>query len=541
MMPLQFADEIGSTGTARETHLLDLLEDAASGRGTIHFIGDERDPSPIADLWHASEQSARWIAANVGPGARVAMVLSNTRACVTSLFGAWRAGCTVASLPLPARGMSQHVYGEQLMRFCAAAGADELLLDSALVPQFRSANASVSAFDETLSGGPSRPLNRDGALVQFTSGSLGTPKGIHLSLEAVGTHVAAIISALYPGEGDSSCSWLPLSHDMGLIGQLLSPLAAGAPRHGHHSLTLMKPEAFMANPRSWLRTCSKKRATISVAPNFALDLAVRANRHSGDLDLSRLRAVIVGSESVRAETLVRFAETFEQAGFSPRAFCPAYGLAEATLAVTIVRPHERWKSIPRPAADAPASVTGRIVSTGSPIEGTAVRVAASAGSVGPVEIFSPSLLSRYLGAELRLTSEGYFVTGDEGLIHDGELYILGRSDEVVVVAGVNVYPNDIEDKVQHPLIRRGCVAAVEAPGGGLAIVAEPNGRPSDDELRAACRGIRRAVVTQTGCSPSTVAFVSRGGLPKTPSGKLKRLAIAELLGANAGLLAQVDF
>jgi fatty-acyl-CoA synthase len=249
----------------------------------------------------------------------------------------------------------------------------------------------------------------------------------------------------------------------------------------------------------------------------------------------------VGSEAVRADTLSRFADTFAPTGFRATAFCPAYGLAEATLAVTIVRPHEMWKSIPRPASAAQPQVSGELVSTGSPVEGTTVRVAAPAGSVGPIEIFSPSLLSRYLGAELRLTSDGYFVTGDVGLIHDDELYIVGRGDEVIVVAGTNVYPNDIEAHVHHPSIRRGSIAAVAAPGGGLAIVVEPNGRPSEDELRAACRDIRRAVVAQTGVSPSTVAFVSRGGLPKTPSGKFKRLAIAALLAANDGLLARVDF
>ena len=542
MMPLQLSRANGNAGAARTSHLLDILEDGASGNGTVHFISDERDPTSIADLWRAAEQSARWIAAKFGAGATIAMVLMNTRACVTALFGAWRAGCSVASLPLPARGMSSDVYSDQLRRFCMAADAAGLLLDPTFAQQFSNLGASVHAFDETLSGGPALGTERDGALIQFTSGSLGAPKGIYLGLEAVGTHVAAIISALDPTVGDASCSWLPLSHDMGLIGQLLSPVAAGAPRFGHHSLTLMKPETFMTSPRSWLRTCSEKRATISVAPNFALDLAVRANRKGSDLDLSRLRSIIVGSESVRSETLNRFAETFEQAAFRPIAFCPAYGLAEATLAVTIVRPDEMWHSIPRPlSTPLLGDLSGDLVSTGFPLEGTAVRVAAPAGSVGAIEISSPSLLSRYLGAELCLAPDGYFITGDVGLIHDGELYIVGRGDEVIVVSGTNVYPNDIEAEVHHPSIRRGCIAAVAGPGGGLAIVVEPNGRLSDDELRAACRDIRRAVVTETGCSPSTVAFLSRGALPKTPSGKLKRLAIGSLLAANDAFLVRVDF
>jgi acyl-CoA synthetase (AMP-forming)/AMP-acid ligase II len=201
-----------------------------------------------------------------------------------------------------------------------------------------------------------------------------------------------------------------------------------------------------------------------------------------------------------------------------------------------------WHSIPRPVSTPLlGDLSGDLVSTGFPLEGTAVRVAAPAGSVGAIEISSPSLLSRYLGAELCLTPDGYFITGDVGLIHDGELYIVGRGDEVIVVSGTNVYPNDIEAEVHHPSIRRGCIAAVAGPGGGLAIVVEPNGRLSDDALRAACRDIRRAVVTETGCSPSTVAFLPRGALPKTPSGKLKRLAIGSLLAANDAFLVRVDF
>src|SRR5438876_647137 len=218
-------------GRGRTISMLDLLDDSATGRGTVHFPGEEPEPTPISELWDASGQAARWMAATVGTG---------------------------------------------------------------------------------------------------------------------GT-VAAVLAALEPGAGDASCSWLPLSHDMGLIGQLLSPLAAGAPEFGHHCLTLMKPEAFMANPRSWLRTCSETGSTITVAPNFALELAVRTSRRIGSLDLSRLRAIIVGSESVRADTLVRFADAYAPSGFRPLALCPGYGLAEATLAVTIVRPHEPWRSIPRPA------------------------------------------------------------------------------------------------------------------------------------------------------------------------------------------------
>jgi acyl-CoA synthetase (AMP-forming)/AMP-acid ligase II len=528
-------------GRAHAISMLDLLDDSAAGNGTVHFVGDEPEPTAIGALWDSAEGAARWMATKVGAGGTIAAVLTNTRSCVTALFGAWRAGCTVASLPLPARGMSPQVYADQLTRFCAAAGARMLLLDAAQASLLDDAPLAVHTFDETLSGGPPSSLSGEGALVQFTSGSIGTPKGIFLTLDAVGANVTAIVAALEPVAGDASCSWLPLSHDMGLIGQLLAPLAAGSHEFGDHRLTLMKPETFMANPRSWLRTCSATGSTITVAPNFALDLAVRASRRIGSLDLSRLRAIIVGSEAVRADTLERFTEAFVPTGFRPLAFCPGYGLAEATLAVTMVRPHEPWRSIPRPAdGDGPGGAAA-LVSTGSPFAGTDVRIAPSDGPVGPIEFRSASLLSRYLGAELCLTDDGYFVTGDIGLMRDGELFVVGRGDEAIVVAGRNVYPDDIETAVQHGSIRQGCIAAVAAPDGGLAIVVEPSKHMSTTELETACRGIRTAVASQTGCSLATVAFVPRGSLPKTPSGKLRRLAISRSLATDDGMLARMNF
>jgi acyl-CoA synthetase (AMP-forming)/AMP-acid ligase II len=528
--------------SVRAPSIVDMLDDAATGHGTVQFVGEDPDPTPIGTLWDESERAARWIAAKVGTGGSVAAVLTNSRACVAALFGAWRAGCTVASLPLPSPGMAPHVYAEQITRFYNVAGAQALMLDPAHLPLLADAPPAKHTFDEALSGGARFSSGADGALVQFTSGSVGTPKGIYLTLDAVGAHVEAILAALQPGDGAGSCSWLPLSHDMGLIGQLLSPLAAGAPRFGHHRLTLMKPEAFVSNPRSWLRTCAQTRSTITVAPNFALELAVRTSGRIGSLDLSSLESLIVGSESVHADTLGRFADAFEPLGFRPLAFCPAYGMAEATLAVTIVRPHEPWRSTVLADDASPETAARPIVSTGFPVEGCEVRVTAPDGVVGPIQFRSPSMLSRYIGADLRLTPDGFFATGDVGVMDRGELFVVGRGDEVIVVAGRNLYPADIETAVKHEAIRPGCVAAVAAPGGGLAIVVEPKAsKASSADLELACRRIRALVAGQTGCAPSTVAFIPRGSLPKTPSGKVRRLAIRNTLATGDGLLARVDF
>jgi acyl-CoA synthetase (AMP-forming)/AMP-acid ligase II len=541
------AEDYGARLPSQGTNLLELLEDAASGRGSVHFLASDPEPTPIRALWSASGDAARWISTKVGAGSTVASVLSNTRSCAIALLGAWRAGCTVASLPLPGRGMSAETYLEQLRRFCEAACVDVLMVDSAHKALIPAASVPVHAFDEVLSGGPPRALDGGGALVQFTSGSVGTPKGIHLTLDAVGANVAAILSALEPRSGDSSCSWLPLSHDMGLIGLFLAPIAAGAPRFGHHRLALMAPEMFIANPRSWLRNCSDVRATFTVVPNFALELAVRTAGRVGPLDLSRLRACIVGSESVRADTLRRFTETFVPSGFDRRSFCPAYGMAEATVAVTVVRPDQPWRSISPDGSDgnvvANAKPASELVSTGPPIDGVDVRVVSEGGAIGPIEVRSASLLDRYLGAELRLTADGYFPTRDLGMLESGELFVLGRSDEVIIVAGRNVYPADVEAAaVTEPRVRPGCVAAVEAPGGGVAIVAEPraHGLPMAELTQASGR-IRSAVARELGVGPVTVAFVPRGSLPKTPSGKLRRVSIKSALTQGDAVLTREDF
>ena len=154
-MTVQLADATGPDSRRTDpVSVLDLLDDAASGRGTVFFPGEESEPTPIRGLWEASEISAQWIAAHVGSGATVAAVLTNTRACVVALLGAWRAGCTVASLPLPARAVAPEIYGGQVARFCAAAGADTILVDPTHALLLDDAALSVHTFDETLLGGP---------------------------------------------------------------------------------------------------------------------------------------------------------------------------------------------------------------------------------------------------------------------------------------------------------------------------------------------------------------------------------------------------
>jgi len=191
-------------------------------------------------------------------------------------------------------------------------------------------------------------------------------------------------------------------------------------------------------------------------------------------------------------------------------------MAEATLAVTIVKPSEPWRAIPQPGPDgAPDPAARPLVCTGQPLEGVDVRVDAPPGGVGTIEFRSGSMLSRYIGAELTLSDDGYFATGDLGLIDDGELFVIGRGDEVIVVAGRNLYPADLEAAVKHEAVRGGCAAAVAAPDGGFAIVVEPSAANAEAaDLEEACRGIRAMVATAPAARRSRSRSCRAGRCPR---------------------------
>jgi acyl-CoA synthetase (AMP-forming)/AMP-acid ligase II len=536
------------------TALLDLLEEGSRGSARIRFLPDDPDPRPLGALWSESETAARWVTAAAGPDGAVAALLSTSFACVASILGAWRSGAALGSLPLPGRGVDTEEYARQLQQMCEMLGAETLLIDAAyrsMLPELP--GLEVATFDDVLSGGPACDVDRSGTLVQFTSGSTGHPKGVLLSMEAIGANVSSIIQVV-PRDGDVACSWLPLSHDMGLIGMLLAAMASGAPGIGMRELVMITPEAFMANPSIWLKTCSQLGVTTTTAPNFAFELAARTAKWSKNLDLSPLRMCITGAERVRADTLRRFAAAYEGAGFDPVAVCPAYGLAEATLAVTILPRPSTWTSrtVSREAlADgswvelpAHADAGAELVSNGPPIPDMEVRVRAGDGEVGEIEITGPSMLDGYVGAELTLTDDGWFPTRDLGTVVDGELYVVGRMDDMLVVGGRNIYATEIEAALASvDGVRQGNCAVIPSDDGRYVVVAEPrsNGR-APAHLEASCRQLKAEASRRIGTSASSVVFIAPGSMPKTPSGKLQRHRVAAALEAGTlQVLARVDF
>ncbi|MHB1582475.1 MAG: AMP-binding protein, partial [Acidimicrobiales bacterium] len=357
--------------------LADLLV-PGSNDVRLHLL-DEGLELTLGDLWRRADAVAGWLATLEGRPA--AMVLTNSAACVTVLVGALVHGAHVVSLSPPWPGADATTYGRFVADCCHRSGADHLVVDARYLPALPPLSTVTAVSYEEVGGGVgARPLARSPfVLTQFTSGSTTEPKGVVLDEAAVEANVRAILEWLGPEPGDGACSWLPLSHDMGLIGMFLTTLVGGGPGWADGTdLVLLTPEAFRRDPRCWLGACAAYRSAVTAVPNVALEMAMR--RPPGELDLGALRTCIVGAEPVRTDTLRRFEGAYRRHGFGPLAFSPAYGLAECTLAVAGVGPAERWTSSPPP----PASPTGggadapwageEVVSCGRPLPGLEVRV-----------------------------------------------------------------------------------------------------------------------------------------------------------------------
>jgi acyl-CoA synthetase (AMP-forming)/AMP-acid ligase II len=516
--------------------ILDLLEDASYGLGTVRFLPDHSEPRPVSDLWRLSAAAARWIAQRAGSEATIAGVLNTSPGAIAALIGAWRAGTAFASLPNPGRALSVERYVQQTVEMCKLAGAGILLVGEATRAMVPELPLQVFTFEEVCAYGGSSPARDAGhtRLIQFTSGSTARPKGVELTGAAIAANITAILERLEVGAGDTCCSWLPLAHDMGLIGLCLSALVASSSRIADMDLVLMAPEYFLAQPTTWLQVCSDVGSTITGAPNFALRMVTRNLTSSPDL--SRLRALITGAERVGADTLRSFERAYES--LSPTALCPAYGLAEASLAVTMVRPQDRWSSLTVDSGAmarhewSEASDGTELVSNGRAIPRMGVRVRGGGDGIDRIEVGGPSLLDRYVGAELQVTGDGWFPTADLGHVCDGELFVAGRADDLIIVGGRNYYAFDLEACVCHPLVRPGNVAALPTDDGSYLLVAEVRGSPSQSELKAAAREIRALQVRRSGIAPVQLVFVSPRTLPKTPSGKLQRHRVQAALAAS---------
>jgi 8-amino-7-oxononanoate synthase/acyl carrier protein len=406
------------------------------------------------------------------------------------------------------------------------------------------------------------------AFLQYTSGSTGRPKGVMLTHGNL-IHNSGLIKHLYEQSSrtGSAVFWLPSYHDMGLIGGILQPMFIGRPN------VLMSPVAFLQKPLRWLQAISRYRATISGGPNFAYDLCVRKTtpEQRAELDLSQWSLAFNGAEPVRAETIDRFSEAFESCGFRREAFYPCYGLAEATLIVSggykdalpVIRAY-RPEGLENGQAQVVDESDGRcLVGSGetAPDQQTVIAdpeslIRCPDGKIGEVWVKGPSVALGYWNrpeetgnvfrAHLADTGEGPFLrTGDLGFFDRGELFITGRLKDLIIIRGLNHYPNDIEQTVEHAHsgIRPSCIATFtiddeETPRLVVACEVDRGGR---SQANAIIETIRRDVSREHELIVDCVVLLKSGGIPKTSSGKIQRNACrAALVGGTLDIVARWD-
>ncbi|AMO92777.1 AMP-binding enzyme family protein [Collimonas fungivorans] len=527
---------------------------------------------------------ARQLKQQLAPGARVLLVLEPGLNYVTALFAIFKAGATAVPSfpPVGSRAVARFA------SICNDCNAQLVIAEGSLHAAVDRLNASLSAegnFPEWLFAGSdffeaqdTQPIAADAtddvgtsepfpALLQYTSGSTGNPKGVVLSAANLISNSRVLDIRLGSAEKHIGFTWLPPYHDMGLMGALLLSVYSG------FTLVVMTPAHFVQRPLRWLKGLSTHRVTTSVAPNFALDLCVDTitDEEIAELDLSRLKMLFCGAEPVRQATLDRFSEKFKAAGFSSAAFVPCYGLAEATLFIsgkanrdaipkTLLLDHEALAcGQAKPAtADAPATA---VISCGTVASGHVMAIVdpdtrqqLPAGAVGELWFKGASVAQAYLNQPEASTEtfhafiaddrqDGpYLRTGDLGFMLDDELYITGRIKDVIIFAGRNLYPQDIEAAAQasHPAIRTNGVAAFSVTRDDteqLVVVAEilRSAKLNGEDLENVEDAIAAAITRSHGVAPHTVHLAPVSTIPLTTSGKVRRSACRDAF--NAGSLA----
>jgi fatty-acyl-CoA synthase len=517
----------------------------ASARGAITFVnGRSHERVPWAELHEEARGMAAGLQAlGVGPGAHVGILGATTRPLVTAIQATWLCGATTIVLPLPMRLGSIEEFVQQTRVRVTNAHASLLLVDPDFAPFIEPApgDPPMVLLDEVPAPGSSRyerPVDDADALaiLQYTSGSTSDPKGVMLPHRTVLANVDAIAEAarLDP-EDDVLVSWLPLYHDMGLIGLLTTPMATGT------DLVLAAPQDFLAAPARWMEWLAHFGGTATAGPNFSYALAARALRRSSTLDLSRWRLGLNGAEPVDPDAVEAFVAAGAPHALDAGSVFPAFGMAEATLAVTFPEPgtglrtdavDRRVLETDRYAAPSSAVDARRLALLGRAVPGLEIRIVDSTGAplgdreAGELQVRGTSVTPGYYERPDVTASSfdgDWLRTGDLAYLVGAELVVCGRLKDVIIVGGRNVFPEDIERAVASVEgVRPGNVIAFGVDGRKgreeLVVVAEHKG----DDHGLTRRLVGERVLDAVGIPASDVVLVQPGSLPKTSSGKLQR-------------------
>jgi len=560
-------------------HTADAVDSAPASAGTLAEAFDwhvERHPervhitlyserdAPEEISYGALARAARSFGAGlaargVAAGERVAIMLPTSREFFVAFYGALRIGAIPVPLYPPARPAQLEQHFRRIAGIVSNCGARlfvtiEQAKTFAHVLQAHAASLRrVATVAEVLAADGAAPAHRaspgDTAFLQYTSGSTGRPKGVVLSHENLLANLRAMGTAARVSSADTFVSWLPLYHDMGLIGACLGSMLYAYP------LVLMSPLAFLSRPARWLRRIEQHRGTMTSAPNFAYELCLTklSERELEGLDLSSLRLSFNGAEAVSADTVERFCERFARYGFRREAMTPVYGLAECCLGTTfpplergvlverIDRAHFQRHGVAR-LARADDALPLRLVACGRALPGHAVRVVDERGrelgerTQGRVQFAGPSAASGYFESPeetARLVDGAWRNTGDLGYLAGGELFITGRAKDLIIRAGHNIHPMELEEaagEVQG--VRHGGVAVFAAsdPRSGterLIVLAETRETKPEERARIVA-DINQLAVDLAGLPADEVVLAAPRTVLKTSSGKIRRAACREL-------------
>ncbi len=545
--------------------LPEALDYAAAGQAGANFYsarGDLMEVQTYRELRHQAQSMARrMIRAGLRAGDRVALIAETDASFLRAFFACQYAGLVSVPMPLPVAFGGRAGYVDHIRAMLGVAGATAVLCPEPYLEWVREAAASfdlraIGTFDE-FDGVPDTGVDlpfigQDNlSYLQFSSGSTRSPAGIAVTQRALMANLRGITHhALQMREGDRCFSWLPFYHDMGLVGFLLAPVATQTP------VDYVATREFARRPLVWPTLMSQNGGTVCYSPSFGYDLCARRVKDGAadHLDLSRWRVAGIGGDMIRPGVLSRFAEAFGNCGFKKEAFVASYGMAEATLGITFA-PLDRGieidnidldlleqeaRAVPV-AADNGGNRSRTFVLCGEVLPGHEVEIRAADGAVlpdrevGRVMFRGPSLMREYFNSREEtarvLSGDGWLDTGDLGFFLDGSLVITGRSKDLILANGRNIWPQDLEWLVEHEVegVRNGDVAAFSVDDSeSEAVVLLVQCRTSDEAAREKLRQAVAETVRVAAGINCAVVLAPHNSLPQTSSGKLSRARARQL-------------
>ncbi|WP_028926823.1 fatty acyl-AMP ligase [Pseudonocardia acaciae] len=558
------------------SHFLDLLVASAAESTRGMTTGEPREP--VRRTWAQVHATARRIAADLGsgagagggvrPGTSVAVLAGEPAMIAPAAQGVWLAGGSVTMLHQPTPRTDLAAWAEDTVRVLDMIGAGLVLLGPPFDPladvltqrgiAFRPIGSLGASFEGDDPPLPDVPHDEDDtALLQLTSGSTAEPKAVRITHRNLYANLRAMVTASeLKVDRDIMVSWLPLFHDMGMVGFLTVPMTVGL------ELVTVTPADFLARPLLWADLISRYGGTVTAAPNFAYAVLGRqlARAEAGSLDLSSMRFALNGAEPIDPDAVASFTGAGARFGLRPECVVAAYGMAETVLGVSFAKidtglevdvidadeleAHRRAV----PAESGHEAAVRRFPLLGPPLPGLEARVVDDSGrilgdrEVGAIHLRGEAVTPGYLtvhGPEATQDADGWLDTGDQGYLTDGTVVVCGRLKDVIIMGGRNIFPTDIERAAAEvDGVRAGNAVAVRLDAGsGVGasrresfVVAVESRRAADDEAAELIRKeVTSRVVSSVGVRPARVVVLPPGSLPKTPSGKLRRAATKDLV------------